>query len=209
MSPESPHVSQSASQASAFYLDVARSGAIWTLRDAGGYPAPKNRNGVRAQPFWSSRSRAETIVATIPAYTGFRGGRGQFGQLPRQVAAVARSGWPPDRSQLERTTRDRVRHRRGLDQDCTRLCAGAPLFGEQLATLAQPRVLPSSTSLQSSSPSPSDAVYERRRRASASTSTGTLRPCRTRAYTFAPRAARDRLRYRSEPRPNPARSIPR
>lgn len=64
-------MSQSASQASAFYVDAARSGAIWTLRDAGGYPAPKNRDGVRTQPFWSSRSRAEKIVATVPAYAGF------------------------------------------------------------------------------------------------------------------------------------------
>lgn len=30
-----------------------------------------NREGVRAQPFWSSRSRAEKIVGTVPAYAGF------------------------------------------------------------------------------------------------------------------------------------------
>jgi uncharacterized protein DUF2750 len=64
-------VSQSASQAAAFYKDVAQFRAVWTLRDAGGYPAPKNRRGVRAQPFWSSRSRAEKIVSTVPAYAGF------------------------------------------------------------------------------------------------------------------------------------------
>jgi hypothetical protein len=64
-------VSQSASQAAAFYGDAAKSKTVWTLRDDGGYPAPMNRQGVRAQPFWSSRSRVEKIVATVPAYAGF------------------------------------------------------------------------------------------------------------------------------------------
>jgi hypothetical protein len=64
-------MSQSASQAAAFYRDAARSRTVWTLRDEGGYSAPKNREGVRAQPFWSSRSRVEKIVATVPAYAGF------------------------------------------------------------------------------------------------------------------------------------------
>ena len=30
-----------------------------------------NASGVRSQPFWSSRSRAEQIVKTVPAYAGF------------------------------------------------------------------------------------------------------------------------------------------
>jgi hypothetical protein len=64
-------VSQSASQAAAFYRDAAKFKTVWTLRDAEGFPAPMNRDGVRAQPFWSSRSRAEKIVATVPAYSTF------------------------------------------------------------------------------------------------------------------------------------------
>jgi hypothetical protein len=64
-------VGQSASQAAAFCRDVASAGAVWTIRDAGGFPAPKNSEGRRAQPFWSSRSRAERIIATVPAYSGF------------------------------------------------------------------------------------------------------------------------------------------
>jgi hypothetical protein len=64
-------MSQAASQAAAFYRDVSKSRTVWTLRDGGGYPAPKNREGVRAQPFWSSRSRAERIVSTVAAYAGF------------------------------------------------------------------------------------------------------------------------------------------
>lgn len=64
-------MSQAASQAAAFYRDAAKFRAVWTVRDSGGYPAPKNREGIRAQPFWSSRSRAEKIVSTVPAYAGF------------------------------------------------------------------------------------------------------------------------------------------
>lgn len=64
-------VGTSAAQAAAFYREVRREGAVWTIRDGGGYPAPPNHDGERAQPFWSSRSRAERIVAQVPAYSGF------------------------------------------------------------------------------------------------------------------------------------------
>jgi len=64
-------VSQAGSQAAAFYSDAAQAGAVFTVRDAAGYPAPKTSEGVRAQPFWSSRSRAERIVFTVAAYAGF------------------------------------------------------------------------------------------------------------------------------------------
>jgi hypothetical protein len=64
-------MSQSASQAAAFYREVALAGAVWTVRDAGGFPAPKTSSGRRAMPFWSSRHRAEKIVATVPDYSSF------------------------------------------------------------------------------------------------------------------------------------------
>jgi hypothetical protein len=64
-------VSVSAAQAAAFYSEVARHRAVWTIRDAGGYPAPRNPDGARAQPFWSSRRRASRIVASVPAYANF------------------------------------------------------------------------------------------------------------------------------------------
>jgi hypothetical protein len=64
-------VTQSASQAAAFYREVALAGAVWTIRDADGFPAPKDSEGRRAHPFWSSRSRAEKVIATVPAYTSF------------------------------------------------------------------------------------------------------------------------------------------
>jgi len=65
-------MSQSASQAAAFYRDVAAGKRVWTLKDDGGFPAPKTSSGERAQPFWSSLSRVERIIQTVPAYAGFR-----------------------------------------------------------------------------------------------------------------------------------------
>jgi hypothetical protein len=63
-------VSQAASQATAFYHDVARNHKMWTIRDEQGYPAPKASDGTRSQPFWSSLSRAQRIVETVAAYKG-------------------------------------------------------------------------------------------------------------------------------------------
>jgi hypothetical protein len=65
------NMSQSGSQAWAFYREVARSRTLWTVSDDVGYPAPKTASGQRAQPFWSSRPRAEKIIATVPAYSAF------------------------------------------------------------------------------------------------------------------------------------------
>ena len=64
-------MSQSASQAAAFYRDVAAGRRVWTVKDDGGFPAPKTSSGERAQPFWSSLSRVERIIRTVPAYAGF------------------------------------------------------------------------------------------------------------------------------------------
>jgi uncharacterized DUF497 family protein len=44
---------------------------VWTIRDDNGFPAPFNSDKVRAQPFWSSRSRVERIIESVPAYSGF------------------------------------------------------------------------------------------------------------------------------------------
>jgi hypothetical protein len=63
-------LSVSAAQAAAFYREVLRDREVWTVRDEGGYPAPLVADGVRSQPFWSRRSRAERIVAQVPAYSG-------------------------------------------------------------------------------------------------------------------------------------------
>lgn len=64
-------VSQSSSQAWAFYRQVAATRLLWTIRDEAGFPAPMTSTGQRAQPFWSSRSRVERIIKSVPAYSGF------------------------------------------------------------------------------------------------------------------------------------------
>jgi hypothetical protein len=61
----------SAASAAAFYRDVAQSRTVWAIRDAGGFPSPKNLSGKRAMPFWSTSSRAEKVIANVAAYAGF------------------------------------------------------------------------------------------------------------------------------------------
>ncbi len=63
-------MSQAAAQAHAFYCQVARTGKLWTVRDQGGFPQPMTNDGYRAQPFWSSLSRVQRIVKSVPAYAG-------------------------------------------------------------------------------------------------------------------------------------------
>lgn len=57
--------------AAAFYREVSETGSVWTIRDNAGFPAPLNSDGKRAQPFWSSSSRAERVVNGVAAYSGF------------------------------------------------------------------------------------------------------------------------------------------
>jgi len=64
-------MTQAAAQAAAFFAEAVAAGTVWTLKDDGGYPAPLNSSGKRAQPFWSKQSRAQKIVDTVPAYKGF------------------------------------------------------------------------------------------------------------------------------------------
>lgn len=64
-------MSQAASQAHAFYRQVAETQIVWTVRDDQGFPTSKNQSGQRAQPFWSSSSRVARIIKNVPAYNGF------------------------------------------------------------------------------------------------------------------------------------------
>ena len=64
-------MSQAASQWTAFAREVAAHRRLWTVKDGGGYPAPLTSSGARAQPFWSSLSRVERIIRTVPAYSVF------------------------------------------------------------------------------------------------------------------------------------------
>jgi hypothetical protein len=64
-------LTQSASQAWAFYCEVAVAKMLWTVEDDVGYPAPKTAEVRRAQPFWSSQSPAAKVVAEVQAYAAF------------------------------------------------------------------------------------------------------------------------------------------
>ena len=64
-------VCAAAARADAFYSEVRDTETIWTLRDAGGLPAPMSPDGQRSMPFWSLRSRVERVIATVPAYSSF------------------------------------------------------------------------------------------------------------------------------------------
>lgn len=61
----------SAAQAAAFYEEIVQHGQVWAVRDSGGVPAPLNDDGQRSMPFWSLRSRAEKVIANVPAYGAF------------------------------------------------------------------------------------------------------------------------------------------
>ena len=51
-------MSQSGSQAAAFFRDVRQSGVVWLVRDDEGSPAPLAADGTRSLPYWSTTARA-------------------------------------------------------------------------------------------------------------------------------------------------------
>lgn len=80
-------MSTSSAQAAAFYTEALREGAVWTVRDEAGFPAPMNSEGVRAHPFWSLRSRVDRVVEHVADYAGL---------TPTQIPLdVFRSRWLP------------------------------------------------------------------------------------------------------------------
>lgn len=84
-------MSVSAAQSSAFFTEVTLHGEVFAIRDDGGFPAPMNRSGARAMPFWSRESRARKVIENVPAYRQF---------VPvRLTLAEFRSKWIPDLSQ--------------------------------------------------------------------------------------------------------------
>ena len=64
-------MSQAASQWAAFARDVAAHKRLWTIKDDSGFPTVTSR-GQTAHPFWSSRSRVEKVIRTVPAYSAFQ-----------------------------------------------------------------------------------------------------------------------------------------
>ncbi len=55
-------------QARAFYREVAKGRGVWTIGDARSLLTVEVTGGVRVLPLWSSRYRAEMIVATVAGY---------------------------------------------------------------------------------------------------------------------------------------------
>ena len=86
-------MSQAASQAVAFYREVAESGEVWTIRDGKGFPAPLNVDGQRAQPFWSSQPRVANVIERIPDYAGFEPVKIRWAEFrDRWLTGLARDG---------------------------------------------------------------------------------------------------------------------
>ena len=52
-------MSQSGSQAAAFFRDVRQSGVVWLVRDDDGCPTSLSADGTRSLPFWSTSARAQ------------------------------------------------------------------------------------------------------------------------------------------------------
>ncbi|WP_097873501.1 DUF2750 domain-containing protein [Streptomyces sp. ms184] len=52
-------MSQSGSQAAAFFREACRSGTVWFVRDEEGSPAPLSADGTRSLPYWSTKARAQ------------------------------------------------------------------------------------------------------------------------------------------------------
>ena len=57
--------------ADAFVREVAEHRRVWTIQDAAGIPTATS-SGKKAMPFWSALSRAASIIATVPDYSGFQ-----------------------------------------------------------------------------------------------------------------------------------------
>ncbi|MER5385941.1 DUF2750 domain-containing protein [Streptomyces sp. NPDC002688] len=55
-------MSQSGSQAAAFFKDVRQSGVVWLVRDDDGSPTHFSADGTRSLPFWSTSARAASCA---------------------------------------------------------------------------------------------------------------------------------------------------
>lgn len=68
-------MSQSGSQAAAFFRDVRQSRVVWLVRDDDGSPTHLSGDGTRSLPFWSTSARAQRAARVW--------GRGlQVGSMP-------------------------------------------------------------------------------------------------------------------------------
>jgi hypothetical protein len=54
--------------AQAFRDDLIKNEKVWIIKDENGIPAPKNNEGKRALPFWSTERRAQNMVESVIEY---------------------------------------------------------------------------------------------------------------------------------------------
>src|SRR3954462_14771969 len=55
-----------------FVKDICRTKVLWSIKDAGGFPAPRDAHGTRGMPFWSSIEVAKAFVSKTGAYSAFK-----------------------------------------------------------------------------------------------------------------------------------------
>ncbi|MBI5508766.1 MAG: DUF2750 domain-containing protein [Deltaproteobacteria bacterium] len=55
-----------------FAEEVARTGRLWTIADAGGFPTPQSTAGKKSIPVWSSLTAVALFLTAARAYRGFR-----------------------------------------------------------------------------------------------------------------------------------------
>src|SRR5260370_370194 len=75
------------------------------VRDQGGFPQPMTNDGYRAQPFWSSLSRVQRIVKSVPAYAGCGPHEISWQEFRERWGARPHHGQRESRGQLERSSR--------------------------------------------------------------------------------------------------------
>ncbi|MFE2165419.1 DUF2750 domain-containing protein [Streptomyces sp. NPDC059447] len=62
-------MSQSDSQAAAFFRDVHKSRVVWLVRDEEGMPTHHSADGTRSLPFWSTSAHAQRAAKIWGAWT--------------------------------------------------------------------------------------------------------------------------------------------
>ena len=63
-------MSNASAQAHQFYRDVAKNRELWTVRKGDIFAKIPLRDGKIATPVWSSLSRIERVIQSIPVYAG-------------------------------------------------------------------------------------------------------------------------------------------
>ncbi|EKJ88160.1 uncharacterized protein DUF2750 [Leptospira meyeri] len=64
-------MSISSIQYKVFYAEILNNSSVWTIKDKNGFPAPKNSEGNRSIPFWSTEKRVKNIIENVSEYSGF------------------------------------------------------------------------------------------------------------------------------------------